>query len=195
MISFAEAVDFAFESLKKLDCLPDEADKLAAFVVRFCEIDDRKSLSAVIEASLTQTLSFDALSRAAAILLAKGSPIHHDLAEWTARRLTEQLERPPISRRFRTGWPGALAERDLIFHSLVVALQERGLTPMRNDSSPSMSGCDAVAAAMVRRRSQPSSYKGIKEIYLEVNAKARCQQYHGVGVAVTNALIKDTRKV
>lgn len=192
-MSFADAVDFAFEALAELDDLPGEAGRLAALVCHFCARNDHASLASVIDASRSQALSFDALSLAASIMIGKGSALPPALGMWTAKRLSGEIARPPVPARFKRGWPGATVERDLIFHDLVAAFQDFGLTATRNDTSPALSGCDAVAAAMVRRRRSPSSFKEIKEIYLRIKSKYETGGHPGLGVAVINNLIKDTR--
>lgn len=192
IISYTDAVDFAYEALAELYELPDEAEKLAVLIVYFHDNDDSASLGSAIEAARSQALSFDALSRAAAILIRKGAALHPVLATWTAKRLGGEIERPPISANFKRGWPGATVERDLILHGLVVALQGFGITATRNDVSPATSGCDAVAAAMARRGKAPSSFKEIKAIYLRIKSKYEAGGHPGLGLAAIKHLIKDT---
>ena len=69
VISYADAVDFAFDALVELDNLPSQIDRLAALIVQSCDHEDAASLASVIDESRSQALSFDALSRAAAILI------------------------------------------------------------------------------------------------------------------------------
>jgi hypothetical protein len=96
-MSYTDAVDFAYEALAELDNLPDEIDRLAALIVHFCNREDAASLASVIDAGRSQALSFEALSRAAAILIRKGTALHPALATWTAQRLCGEIERPAIS--------------------------------------------------------------------------------------------------
>lgn len=170
MIPFADAVDFAYEALAELDSLPDEADKLAVFIVIYCDNGDDASLQMVIDAARTQALSFDALSRAGAIMVRRGGAIPPLLREWLGQHLSGEIKRPKISSRFKTGWPGATLERDLILHDLVTTFADFGLTATRNDASAPVSGCDAVAEAMARRKLRPQSYKDIKKIHAELRS-------------------------
>lgn len=89
---------------------------------------------------------------------------------------------------------GETEERDLILHDLVVALGEYGLSPTRNDASPALSACDAVAAAMTRRRAEPASFKDIKKKYHRIKNGYEAGRNPGFGVAFSNWPIKDMRE-
>ncbi|TMV88200.1 hypothetical protein FGG78_17545 [Thioclava sp. BHET1] len=193
VISFQEAVDFAYEALEEVGSIPDEVDRLTAFVLYFCEKDDQASLGSVIRAAETQALSFDALSRAAGLLLERGHPLPPALAGWTSQRLAEKITRPKIPVRFNRGWPGENRELERIIYDLVATLRDLGITPTRNDSkgNQGFSGCDAVAEAMAKRKLTPNTFRGIKAIYIRLNGEYRAGRLPAIDVAVTSAMVKD----
>lgn len=194
VITYQEAVDFAYEALEEVSTFPDEVERLAASVLHFCENGDDASLQAVIRAAETQALSYDALSQAAGLILERGEPLPSPLAVWTGRRLSEQIERPKIPARFKRGWPGENQERDLVIYDLVTTFRDFGLTATRNDENKTngLSGCDAVAEAMSKRDLTPNTFRGVKAVYLRVKQEYAAGKRPGLGVSVTNELVKDT---
>ncbi|WP_127562825.1 hypothetical protein [Nioella ostreopsis] len=194
VISFQEAVDFAYEALEEIEGLPNEVDRLAAMVLHFCDNRDDTSLLSVIRAAETQALSYDALSQAAGLILERGQVLPSPLAVWTGRRLADQVERPKIPARFKRGWPGENQERDLVIYDLVAAFRDFGLTATRNDENKTngLSGCDAVAKAMSKRDLTPNTFRGVKAVYLRVKQEYAAGKRPGLGVSVTSKLVKDT---
>lgn len=191
--SFADSVDIAFSNLSQLSNLASECEKLAALVVHFCERSDEASLRSVIDASESQALSFDALSLASSSIIRRGDYLPPELASWTAACLAGEKTRPLVAPRFKRGWPGAQAERNLIIYETVRKLEERGVSATRNDSSPKTSACDAVAAAMLLRKASPSSFKDIKKIYMQVKSKIKSGSNPHLPHTLINELIKDLR--
>lgn len=193
VITYQEAVDFAYEALEEVESLPDEVDRLAAFVIHYCEKGDEASLGAVIRAAETQALSFDSLTRAAGILLERGQALPPGLAAWTGQRLVGKIERPKIPARFNRGWPGENREFEKIIYDLLVTFRDFGLAPTRNDEKgkSGSSGCDAVAEAMKRRTLTPNTFRGIKAIYTRINGEYAAGRLPGIDVAVTSSLVKD----
>jgi len=152
VISFLDAVDYAYDMLEVLEELPDEAEGLAALVFLASCQGDTNELSRVIEAARTQALSFDALTRAVGYLVRRDKAIPDILKDWLAKMLLGEITRPPIPKRFTRGWPGSAEQRDLLIYEVVVRLAEKGLQPTRDRFTGTASGCEAVAQAMTLLR-------------------------------------------
>jgi len=191
--SFSDAVDVAFEMLGEITELSDEADKLAAFVFHYCALGDDKSLSEVITAANSQALSYDALTLTAATFITRDMSFPRLLKEWTSQALTGLISRPPVPTRFAAGWPGYQEQRDLLIYDLVVELRSYGIRPTRNTTTGRVSGCDAVADAMILRRQRPCSYSGVRDCYYKVKNCLERGSNPRLPVSILNQLILEMR--
>lgn len=192
-MTFEDAVDFAYESLMVLEELPDQAERMAAIIFQVVKQGNEKTLKSFVEDSENNGLVFDGLSRVAGRLILRGSDLGIVLSHWVGRRLLEEVSRPLRSRRFRKAWPGENEELELILYDTVRELVELGLSSTRNDASPPLSACDAVAAAMGLHGAKPTSYKEIKRIYLKIKKRYEGGGDPGLDVAFSNWLIEDMR--
>lgn len=189
VISFRDAVDYAYDMLEVLDELPDEAEGLAALVYHASCRADTNELSRIIEASRTQALSFDALTRAVGYLVRQDKALPDILKDWLAKMLLAEITRPLVPKRFTRGWPGSKEHRDLLIYEVVVRLAEKGLLPTRSESTGSASGCDAVAQAMVLLKQSPRSYSGVSRSYYEVKTAFERGSDPRAPISIMNALI------
>lgn len=189
VISFRDAVDYAYDMLEVLDELPDEAEGLAALVYHASCRADTNELSRVIEAARTQALSFDALTRAVGYLVRRDKVLPDILKDWLAKMLLAEITRPPVPKRFRPGWPGSKEHRDLLIYEVVVRLTEKGLLPTRSESTGTVSGCDAVAQAMKLLKQRPASYSGVRDSYYEVKRAFERGSDPRAPISIINALI------
>lgn len=192
-MNYKQAVEFAVDALEGFDTLPDEADKLAAMVLHFVEKGEDASYDHVIEASDRQALSYDALSRVVARLLAHGQLPPSRLRAWAVEALTGKRERPKVSPRFKTGWPGQHVERDLMIYDTVVALEARGMLATRNDTTSGGSGCDAVADAARKLGVPRLSYSAVKKVYMKTKRKIANNGDPWVSVDTVNNIIMSTK--
>jgi hypothetical protein len=121
---------------------------------------------ALIKKSVRSADAFDALRFGIAHMLRMDGDLPWDVKVWLAQYLTGQVERPVSSggRKTRTAW-------DLNVWLVVHMLVENGMTATRNDDGDLTSACDAVAAALKQIGETPSSYKGVKAVWLKMNAK------------------------
>lgn len=189
VISFRDAVDYAYDMLEVLDELPDEAEGLAALVYHASCRADTNELSRVIEASRTQALSFDALTRAIGYLLRRDKALPEILTDWLAKMLLAEITRPPVPKRFTRGWPGSAEHRDLLIYEVVVRLAEKGLQPTRSESKGTASGCEAVAQAMTLLKQKPASYSGVSRSYYEIKTAFERGSDPRSPISIMNALI------
>jgi len=188
-ISFSEAVDIAYEMLLEIERLPSEAEKLAALIVHYCAQRDSRSLSSVIDSATDQALSYDALSLAAASLIARDVKLFGPVKEWTRQTLAGLNSRPPVPRRFAAGWPGNQEHRDLLIYDIVVELRNHGIQPTRNTTAAKVSGCDAVADAMILHRQRPCSYSGVRDCFYNLKNRFEGGGNPRLPVSIINRLI------
>jgi hypothetical protein len=189
VISFLDAVDYAYDMLEVLDELPDEAEGLAALVFHASCRGDTNELSRIIEASRAQALSFDALTRAVGYLLRRDKALPDILKDWLAKMLLAEITRPPVPKRFTRGWPGSTEHRDLLIYEVVARLAEKGLQPTRDRFKGTASGCEAVAKAMKQLKQSPASYSGVSRSYYEVKMAFERGSDPRAPISIMNTLI------
>ena len=107
----------------------------------------------LIERSKDSKLEWDAVSLIAQETLRAGEQLPQDLADWVADVLAGDRPRP-------TTGPQTTSYRNFLFCLAIRHLQhEFGLTPTRNETSDTDSGCDVVAeAAGVRYKTVESAW-------------------------------------
>ena len=99
---------------------------------------------------------WDALEKAAAMLLRSQQPLGEALGDWKARELDGQTKRPD-GRKFAKRPRNAL--RNFAINKVIDVLERCGLPPTRNNASEPNSACDAVAEAF------NLSYKTIETVW------------------------------
>jgi len=125
-----------------------------------------------VEGAAVNYLCFTALCRGIATALETNTPLPPKIAEWHLRYLRGEVHPPKRGR----GQPAKDARSLKIFHAVQYLVQQ-GMKPTRNDESKHdirQSACDAVAEALKRMRTTPSSYKRVQEIYQYEKGDGRC---------------------
>ncbi|MBE3637208.1 hypothetical protein [Mangrovicoccus algicola] len=171
-MTFDEAVSAALEFILATE-LTSEPDRLASLALHFARIGDNNSLDVMVTASRDQRLAYDALSIASAQLLIEEGSLPYPLAEFVAHALTAPASRPVTPEKFRKEWPGGTVERDIMVFDAVKMLCASGLKASRNESSPPLSACDAVASAGKLSGKCPGTYSAIWKIYSDVNKREK----------------------
>lgn len=104
---------------------------------------------------------FDALRLGVAYSIEKGEELPPDVLQWLVRHLRGELSRP----KARAG-----AKTEFWLHSLIwMAVRSRvldGMNATRNDASEATSACDAVAEALADLGLHPTTFYGVKRIWL-----------------------------
>lgn len=117
---------------------------------------------------------FDATKLAIAHALELGEPLPTEALEWIVQYLRGKVNRPKAkSGRKSEYW----------FHALiwlaVGSLANDGMTATRNDESPATSACDAVANALAELGLEPTTFHGVKRIWL------RYEKHKGATIEAT----------
>ena len=110
-----------------------------------------------VESSADHSVDYwDALKKAAAMLLRSQQPLGEALSDWKARERDGQTKRPD-GREFARSAANAL--RNSVVNETVEVLELRGDSPTRNNASAPNSACDAVAEVF------GLSYKTIETVW------------------------------
>ena len=106
-------------------------------------------LSRLIDESVEDKSSWDALSLIAQELMRESEPLPHKLAKWAVDVLADQCAKRGDEKRPRPGSGGdARAGRDWNIYFLIDRLRTKwNINPTRNETSDPVSGCDIVAKA------------------------------------------------
>lgn len=191
---FRDSVAFAREKLTVLRAIPSQSKMMSVLAIDALNEGRVDLLEALLEASKTQGLSWEATKLTAIELIAQRGELPLQLTEWLIGYLADEIHEPKRPKRFSRSWPGEHTERDIEIHAVVCELLKEGaMTPTRNDVSSPTSACDAVAQAMTELGVPPSSYKEIKRIFLGREAELREGRNVLSPVSVMSLLIKDTR--
>ena len=109
----------------------------------------------------TDAGGFDALRLGIARSLEQGEELHPEALKWLLQHLRGEVNRP----KARAG-----AKSGFWLHSLIwMAVGTRvldGMKATRNDASEPTSACDAVAEALVELGLEPTTFYGVKRIWL-----------------------------
>lgn len=100
--------------------------------------------------------------------LNRGDEIPPEATEWLALYLRGNIERPQ-------GAPGALGAEGLHFaiFTAVHSLVQSGMKASRNDASPPLSACDAVAEAIAEIGLTPATFNGVKKVWLAMKKQMK----------------------
>ena len=111
---------------------------------------------------------WDALRLGVANAVARGDEIPPEAAEWLALYLRGEVEKPH-------GSPGAHNAEGLhlAIYMAVHMLVQSGMNATRNDASPSLSACDAVADAMAETGREPATFYGVKKVWLVMKKRTK----------------------
>ena len=104
---------------------------------------------------------WDALRLGVASAIDRGDEIPPEALQWLARHLRGENERPKAS----AGRHDARGLHIAIVFS-VNYLVECGMRATRNDASPAVSACDAVADALAQLKLSPTTFEAVKKIWL-----------------------------
>ena len=115
-----------------------------------------------IQKAASSRIHHDALRKAAEILL-RARRLTGALADWAADVL-EPASRAPAGKRGRRPWVNTLRDKAIV--ATIERLEAEGLTATRNEVSPPISACDAVAKAI------NLSYQGVLDVWKKRPARA-----------------------
>lgn len=104
---------------------------------------------------------WDALRLGVASALERGDTIPPEARRWLVHYLRGETERPKAS----AGRHGARGLHIAIVF-VVIRLVDCGMNATRNDASPAVSACDAVADALEQLRLSPTTFEAVKKIWL-----------------------------
>lgn len=123
----------------------------------------KKDPESLLSDSRTDPDAFDALRFGCAALLIMDFELAASVKQWVSAYLVGKVERPTA----KEGRPSSIGLHMLIVQA-VDELVEEGMNATRNDASPPISACDAVAEALAKVALRPTSYDRVKRIYLEL---------------------------
>lgn len=118
-------------------------------------------ISLEINRADNNAFSFDVLSALTAEYLETSRPMPEVLAQWAASMMRGEKKRPVRNGKYALG----TLERNTYIWPVLEKLVKRGMTATRNDASPPLSACDAVAEALKQLNKSPSSYASVKRIW------------------------------
>ena len=106
--------------------------------------------------------SFDVLRLGIAHLLEQGEELPPEALTWLVRHLRGEVTRPKA---------GSGAKTQVFLHTqictaVLTLVHEYGMKATRNDSSEATSACDAVADALAELGLKPTTFHGVKRIWL-----------------------------
>jgi hypothetical protein len=106
--------------------------------------------------------SFDRLRLGIAHLLEQGEELPPEALTWLVRHLRGEVTRPKA---------GSGAKTQVFLHTqictaVLTLVHEYGMKATRNDSSEATSACDAVADALAELGLKPTTFHGVKRIWL-----------------------------
>lgn len=194
-MKFDEAVALAKDALAMIPTLPGPEDDLAVFVLHFVKTNNQQSLNSIILASETQALSYGALIIAVTSLIRDDRKLPENLKQWFLQHLSGERKRPPVSARFKRGFPGHAAHRNLVIHATVAMLRGHGLPITRPayammEPSDLRTACDAVGIAMGELNLSPCDYDTIRKIFFDVERKYKNGQDPWISLRIVAEISK-----
>ena len=116
---------------------------------------------------------FDALRFGIAVRLKIGKELPQIILDWLIEYLRGKRKRPR-----KAAGRGISLGLHVIIAGVVQTLVDRGMNATRNDASSatSASACDAVAEALSDLKMTPTSFEGVKAVWLKMN---RAKDEHG----------------
>jgi len=173
-IEFQAAVDAARKALDGIETSPGKVRVEAADIVRMISDGaDDNALAALVERSSADALCWDALAHVCAIEMRNGKPLPAPIAEWAARALTGQGQKPPRPKGHNRSRAGDYLVRDLHIYDAVMALAASGIQPGKNETTDSINAYEAVAEALRLMGSSITSPSAVKTICQKFNRQTQ----------------------
>lgn len=119
-----------------------------------------KHVDSLIDGAKTSFDAFQILLLGIASEVEKGAELHPKQRKWLAQYLRSRNLPPPKGK----GRPESAGLHNIIAHA-VADLVESGMTATRNDESPALSACDAVARALAQLSLSPITFGRVKKIW------------------------------
>lgn len=192
-ITYQEAVCLAKKELEHLRHIPDQAEMMASYALHDYVNGEGKNISALVELSRTQGLSWDATNLVAIEFISKGHMLPEDLRNWVVALLEGEIKKPKTPKRFSRGWPGDLDQRNIEIHAVVSKLISEGMPfVMSSDGAKGTSACNAVAEALAELKMETGSYETIRKIYSEREAELKAGRNVLSPIGIMSQVIKPT---
>ena len=118
-------------------------------------------VNSLIVRSTTDPDMFRTVLISIALIFENDAELHPYLREWLIKYLRGEIVAP----RRPNGRTQSEGLHNLIAHA-VADLVDAGMNPTRNDESPPLSACDAVATALAELSLSPITFAGVKKIWL-----------------------------
>ena len=106
--------------------------------------------------------SFDVLRLGIAHSLEQGEELPPEALTWLVRHLRGEVTRPNA----RSGAKTQVFLHTQIYVAVLTLVKEYGMKATRNDASEATSACDAVADALAELGLKPTTFHGVKRIWL-----------------------------
>lgn len=128
----------------------------------------RKQPSELVEWASSDSDGWNALSLGVAEALEMGRTIPTEAREWLVLVLRGKANKPhcKVGRHSASGLHNAI-------YIAVYARVHEGMKATRNDASPPVSACDAVADALAELGLNPTTYYGVKRVWLNIKSQTK----------------------
>ena len=173
-IEFQAAVEAARKALYGIEMSPGKVRLEAASIARMIlDGADADAPAAFVERASVDALLWDALAHICALEMRRGKPLPAPFAEWAARALTGEGQKPPRLKGHNRSRSGDYLVRDLHIYDAVMELVSQGVQPGKNETADSINAYEAVAEALRLMGSSITSPSAVKTICQKFNRQAQ----------------------
>ncbi|MCL7404462.1 hypothetical protein MWN63_00515 [Paradonghicola geojensis] len=122
----------------------------------------RENPEEILEFSNKSHNNFNAIKHAVACMIEYNEVLPPEVRTWVSGVLKGEIKCPP-----RRRGPSSKDWSSVLIWVAVRNLVDRGMIATRNDATPAISACDAVADALCDLGQTPQTFDGVKKIWLE----------------------------